>query len=800
METRSKGRLTPATDTGRRSFRVARSGRIRAVAWVVLLGGLIVAMVAGVAWRNLLDRQAEARFNQEATRAGAVISANLARDADLMSSLTGLFTTEPDLTNAQFIELAQSAELDTRFPGGVGFGYIEKVPAADLPAFAARQEADPVTGLETPVPYSVFPDTSPATYCLQRVGAWNVTTVNGFAVPAGFDYCVTDIPGFGPSLLPGELAAATATGTDAVIGPENLIPGAFAIFSPVYRAGAPTTTPEERAAASTGWVAGSFETTALLGDLPDTIADVGIQVTHADASGTQQPVASSGSTDAPGTHQVVVPVAGDPSWQVQVSGTPEVVGMSSTTQGLIVTGSVGAVMVLIFAVLMTLVGSRQRALELVERRTGELAFQAMHDSLTLMPNRALILDRAELLLARSRREGVAVAAMFIDLDDFKSINDTLGHAAGDELLRVVAHRLQETVRASDTVGRLGGDEFVVLVEGRSLSSGPEPVARRIMAALRDPIELEGEPVMMSASIGVADGPRAGADEWLRDADIALYAAKDAGKHTFVVFEASMQEAISERVALERDLTQALEHQQLFLVYQPTFDLGTGRTTGVEALLRWDHPTRGVIEPDDFVPLAEESGTIVPIGRWVLQQACQQAAAWRRQGHQLTMAVNVSGRQLDHDGLLDDVRDALHSSGLDPTSLVLELTETTLMRDAASAEHQLGALKALGIGLAIDDFGTGYSSMAYLQRFPVDAIKIDQTFISGMGTPGEPANLIHALVQLGKTLGLDTLAEGIERPDQLEGLLAEHCDRGQGFLYSRPLSPEQVERFLTTSVS
>jgi EAL domain-containing protein (putative c-di-GMP-specific phosphodiesterase class I) len=302
------------------------------------------------------------------------------------------------------------------------------------------------------------------------------------------------------------------------------------------------------------------------------------------------------------------------------------------------------------------------------------------------------------------------------------------------------------------------------------------------------------------SIGIALGERASAAELLRDADIALYEAKAAGKNRYMLFQSSMQTAARDRLTLEMDLAEALEQHQLFLQYQPTFDLQSERVIGVEALIRWNHPTRGVIAPIEFIPIAEESGLIVPIGRWVLQEACMQAAHWYGDGHRIGMSVNVSGRQLDNDELIEDVRGALRASGLDPATLTLEITEITLMRDAEATAERLHMLKELGVRIAIDDFGTGYSSLAYLRQFPVDALKIDRSFISGIAGSKGSAALIHTLVQLGKTLDIETLAEGIEERSQLEALQREHCDHGQGFLFSRPLDLDAVEIFLNAEAT
>ncbi|HVA08488.1 MAG TPA: EAL domain-containing protein, partial [Acidimicrobiales bacterium] len=403
--------------------------------------------------------------------------------------------------------------------------------------------------------------------------------------------------------------------------------------------------------------------------------------------------------------------------------------------------------------------------DITRRKEAEdrLAHAALHDALTGLPNRTLILNRVEQMLARARRQHTPVAALFLDLDDFKDINDTLGHDAGDQLLVGVATRLASALREGDTVGRLGGDEFVVLVEGASLAAGAEVVSERILDVLATPFEIPASnvPLEVTASIGIAEGDRALPGELLRDADIALYRAKAAGKHCAVAFCPSMQEAVDDHRTVEVDLHHALENGQFFLLYQPTIDLSNGAFTGVEALLRWRHPERGVVQPNDFIPALESSGQIVAVGEWVLHEACRQGAAWHSQGHRITVSVNISAIQLERDRIIDDVHSALTTSGFKPAMLILELTETTLMHDVEATVVRLKLLKALGVRLAIDDFGTGYSSLAYLRKFPIDVLKIDQSFVSGIAETKESAAVVHTLVQLGKVLGLETVAEGIE---------------------------------------
>ncbi len=389
--------------------------------------------------------------------------------------------------------------------------------------------------------------------------------------------------------------------------------------------------------------------------------------------------------------------------------------------------------------------------------------------------------------------------MFVDLDNFKAINDSLGHGTGDELLCAVAERLEGVIRETDALGRMGGDEFVVVADGLSLAAGPELIAERLLAAFSEPFVLgeEGESLVhVKASIGIATGDRTSAEELLRDADIAMYRSKWSGKGRFLVFESGMEDEVQSRLETEMDLQSALDDGEFFLLYQPTFDLQTMTPTGVEALIRWRRPGRGVVEPEDFIPLLEESKLIVDVGAWVLKEACMQAADWQLEGRPLELSVNVSALQLDTDDLIDDVKDALELSGLEPETLTIEITETALMTNAEETARRLRELKDLGIKIAVDDFGTGYSSLSHLRQFPVDVLKIDRSFVSQLAEGGEGEILLHTLVQLGKALEIETTAEGIERPQDLSLIREKQCDNGQGFLFTRPLSPQDAESFFS----
>lgn len=435
-----------------------------------------------------------------------------------------------------------------------------------------------------------------------------------------------------------------------------------------------------------------------------------------------------------------------------------------------------------------------------ERRAFEeqLEHQAFHDSITGLANRALFRDRVEHALERQQRDDRPLSVLFMDIDDFKTINDSLGHAAGDQLLAVVGERVRHCLRAADTAARLGGDEFAVLLEDAGYGRAAE-VAERIIKVLDAPIQIRGKEVFVRASLGIAigDEDRMGgraAEELLRNADVAMYMAKSKGKGRYQVFEPEMHAAVLSRLELKADLQRAVEHEEFELFYQPVFLLESGALSGLEALIRWRHPERGLILPMAFIPLAEETGLIVRIGRWVLQEACRQAMALQERFPKdppITMSVNISARQLQHQGLIDEVRAALRGSGLDPRDLVIEITETAMMHDTEMAIIKLNQLKDLGVRLAIDDFGTGYSSLNYLRRFPVDILKVDKSFIDEISDEGEQSALTASIIKLAGTLQLQPVAEGIERENQLDRLLELECTFGQGFYFAPPLDVEAV---------
>jgi diguanylate cyclase (GGDEF)-like protein len=431
------------------------------------------------------------------------------------------------------------------------------------------------------------------------------------------------------------------------------------------------------------------------------------------------------------------------------------------------------------------------------RTVGAMLHQALHDRLTGLPNRGLFLDRLEHALNHTGRRGSVAAVLFIDIDRFKTINDSLGHAVGDEMLLDFTQRLMDCLRTGDTAARLGGDEFGLLLEDVGGPSGAEMVAQRLIESMKAPFRVQGREVFATVSVGIAVG-RSTADDLLRNADVAMYRAKAEGKGSYAVFEASMQAEVLERLDLEADLQRAIERQELCVFYQPIIELETGVLHGFEALVRWNHPTRGLVPPMSFIPLAEETGLIVDIGRHVLREACQQVVQWHRlhpDTEPWTINVNVSGRQLEDPALAHDVARVLDETGIEPRKLVLEITETILMADTDQTIIALTALKELGVGLAVDDFGTGYSSLQYLRRFPIDVLKMAKPFVDGLGSGAEESALARAIVELGASLNLAIVAEGIELGVQLAQLRLLRCQLGQGFFYARPMAAAEMQAAL-----
>jgi diguanylate cyclase (GGDEF)-like protein len=763
-----------------------------------LIGALILALgiaasaFAASEWGSSLRHTNGHEFASTATDLTRTLGSRLDADLEQTRILRTIATLEPSIGDTRFTQWYDELRRGAPAPIGASSALIEFVPAAGLPAFLRAAKSDPLFRALLVGHSDIVPAGRRSVYCLTRASVGQTAATDLY--PPLLDYCAPVVPGLGRSPFDAVIATARDTAS-TIVAP---IPGVslVAIGEAVYRPGVSLASVAARRAAVTGLIGTSFDGSALIGPLLASHRSLAIALYHRNSGGPLELIGRAGNASREYTQRTDL----GEGWVSVVTGSPPAAA-STDVQGATVLVIGVLVTLLAFMLYEALRRSRRRAWSLVGEKTVELEHSALHDPLTDLPNRLLVLDRAEQMLARARRLHVPGTALFVDIDDFKQINDRHGHQNGDEVLRQVGARLKATLRDNDTVGRIGGDEFVMLVDFVGLDAAPELVAERILEVLRQPIHLPGEgraPILLTASIGIATGRPASADVLLQDADLALYKAKAAGKNSYVTFESSMQAAAQDRMHLEMDLAGALGANQLFLVYQPMLDLASEKVVGVEALLRWRHPTAGVIGPDVFIPIAEENGLIVPIGQWVLEQACRQASTWRRRGYPLNMSVNVSARQLERTEFVEEVQGVLRRTGIDPQDLTLEITETVLMRQPDTTASLLSELKALGIRIAVDDFGTGYSSLAYLRQFPVDSLKIDRTFITGLALSSEAHALTHTLIQLGKALGLQTLAEGVEDHDQVRELQREGCDLAQGFLFARPLAADVIERFLRES--
>jgi diguanylate cyclase (GGDEF)-like protein len=773
---------TSARDGLNREGAVGRVGRqLRvwvAVAMLVAVGGSTGAVLVARAQSSANAAKAREAFESSSVGVASGLKLAIQREQDLVVSVDGFVDMNPTASNTRFVQWSKAVRVLQRFPEIVLLAHVAIVPAAQLPAFEAAAVRDPAGTLSASGGFQLVPPGHRPFYCL----ATGITTRSVFAAyPAGYDFCAA---------LPNSLASLSS-GTSQYVPFQVAGSTLLVIVAPVYRGGLVPATVAKRRAAFLGWVGVAVEPDVLLGQALAGHPGTAVSFRY-----------HSGSTNVP-FHRGSAPRGAESATIYLHNGwTVRVLALAPAT-GLFAGGRPGALLVagialsLLLGILVFVLGTgRARARRLVTVKTGELRHQALHDGLTGLPNRALITDRVEQLLARSRRSGTAGAALFVDIDDFKQVNDTLGHQAGDQLLQGVGGRLTSGLREVDTVGRLGGDEFVVLIDGES-EIAPELIAQRLLELMRQPFELEclPAPITITTSVGIAVGVRTTAGELLRDADTALYQAKAAGKNCYEAFRPEMQSALRRDLGIEIDLRSALGNDEFHLVYQPIYNLDDLSLVGVEALLRWQHPTLGLIQPNDFIPLLESSGRIREVGRWVLGMACQQMAAWHDLGSTLGVSVNVSARQLDDDAIVTDVRAALAISTLDPSVLTLEITETALMRNIDASARRLTEIKALGVNLAIDDFGTGYSSLASLKQLPIDTIKIDREFTGALARSPQSDVLIRTLVQLGKDLGLRTVAEGVETIDQLDQLRHEHVNDVQGFLLSRPLEAEAVQALI-----
>jgi diguanylate cyclase (GGDEF)-like protein len=770
------------------------------VAALCVAAGAVASVLGAHAVAHGEAGKAQQSSQQTAAAVASTVKLSLRHEEDLAVGASTYFAANSNTSPKEFSVWVKWARTLRRFPELDSLGLVTFVKAPELAAFHARitgqalkpaatSTAKPASAASTSSAAGglhVVPAGNRSNYCLAIA---NLVRSPAKSPPAGLDYC---------SVTPG-LLATRDTGasiyTPALVGRTK----ALAIDTPVYRGNVLPRTAFGRTAASVGWVREVLVPGVLLAEALRGHAASAVSLTY--HSGSTR-LAFSGGAPQSGAKSTTIELHN--GWTVQsFTGVPAstVLGDGDALALLIV----GCVLSALFGVLVFVLGGG-RAPVLVRVRVPQ-APQApaedLHDSLTGLPNRALMLDRAECMLARAgRQSGLLVGALFIDIDWFKDVNERLGQAAGDQILKIVAERLEGVVRTGDTVGRLGGDEFVVLVESAARGARLDSLARRMVEALHKPFNLDdfGPNFFLTASIGVAFGRYAAPDDLLRDAQLALYAAKSAGKDRYTLFNANMRSVIEGRGVLETELNTALADKQFFVLYEPIYDLNTGKVAGLEALVRWMHPKRGVVLPDDFIPLAEETGMTVPIGRWVLEEACARGAAWNVAGHRVDVSVAVTPNQLNRDGFVVDVRRALQQSGIEPAMLTLAIAETTVMSDVTAAVERLEEIKQLGVRIAIDDFGgSGYAYHSDLRRLPLDFLKVDRSSLAASEDEDYRTWLLEAILIVGRDLSLTVIAKGIESFEQMSALQSMGCTMAQGALMGKAAPANAIENVLGASI-
>ena len=762
-----------------------RTGVWAAVAVLCVAAGTVGSVLGA----HAVARTDTANARQAFPRTSAVIASTLKlalqHDEDLIIGASTFFAGKPEASAAAFDAWVKWAQALRHYPELEKLGLVALVRAPELAAFEARitgHAAKPQRS-RSPLPvggaFRAVPAGTRPYYCFAAVEL--ARSPAGHA-RAGLDYC---------ALTPG-LLSSRDSGLSIYSPASARRSQGLGIEAPVYRGNVPPSTFASRRGAFVGWlhevlVPGVVLQGALRGH-------PGYAVRLRYKTGTSNVVFTSGTSQPHAQSNVINLHNG---WTARTSG-PSPAAATVFTDGdalalLIVGGLLSALLGLLVFVLGT---GRARALA---PRTARVPYSDLYDALTGLPNRALTLDRAGRMVARTgRQSGMLAGALFIDIDWFKDVNDKLGRAAGDQLLRIFARRLEGVVRAGDTVGRFGGDEFAVLVESAARGVRLDSLARRMIEVLHKPVELDefGPRFFATASIGVAFGRYATHEDLLRDAQMALTAAKTAGKDRYTLFNANMRTVIESRAVLEDELNTALQEKQFFLLYQPIYDLTTRKVVGLEAIIRWAHPKQGVLPPCDFMPLAEESGQIVPIGRWMLEEACGRAAAWNVAGHRVGISVKVSTNQLNRDGLATDVRRALQQSGIEPSLLTLEIAETTVMRDLTATAARLDEIRQLGVRTAIDDFGgSGYARHSDLQQMPLDALKVDRGSLAASEDKDYRSWLLEAILVFGRDLSLTVIATGIQTDEQMATLQALGCTMVQGPFPGNPAPADAVEGLL-----
>jgi diguanylate cyclase (GGDEF)-like protein len=768
--------------------RLGQAVRTRRAAWAALALLCVVAgSVASIFGAHALARhdanKQSAAFGQNATSVAAATKLTIQRQEELAVSASTFFAGNAKATPAAFARWVKWARTLHRFPELDNLALIEIVRKAQLGTFEAHvtgralKPATPGVAPAIAEAFPVIPASDHHYYCMATA---ELVRSASLARPVGQDYC---------ALSPGLLSDRDKGLSRYTVISSGGQP-ALAIVTPVYRGNATPHTVFGRTAASVGWLREVLVPTVFMQAVLEGHPGIATRLSY--QSGASSLTFTNGTPPA-GARNATTNLQN--GWTITSFAVPIPAGLFSNgeTTALLVGG---IVLSLLIGLLVLVLGAGRGAAPVAQDTAPELPHDDLHDPLTGLPNRPLMLDRAEIMLARAgRQSGLLVGALFIDIDWFKDVNEKLGEAAGDQLLKNVSERLENVVRAGDTVGRLGDDEFVILVESAARGARLDALARRVIESLHKPFELEdfGPNFFMTASIGLAFGRYSAPDDLLRDAQLALYAAKAAGKDRYTLFNANMRSVIEGRGVLEVELNAALAEKQFSLLYQPIYDLTSGRVAGLEARIGWQHPKKGDVAPADFMPLAEETGLIVPIGRWMLEEACTCAAAWNVAGHAVGVSVKVSTNQLNREGFATDVRRALQQSGIEPSLLTLEVPETTVMTDVDAAVARLEEIKRLGVLIAIDDFGgSGYAYHSDLRRLPLDFLKVDRSSLAASDDEDYRTWLLEAILIVGRDLSLTVIAKGIETFEQLANLEEMGCTMAQGLFMGKPTPAESIE--------
>jgi diguanylate cyclase (GGDEF)-like protein len=818
---------TPAgvTPAGVKHTLQGRKAVWAAVAALCVVVGIVASVLGAHAVAHNDASNDNSAFNESSASVASALKLAIQREEELAVSTSTYFASDPTATPKEFARWVKWARTLRRFPELDNLGLVAVVPKTQLAAVEAR-----ITGRAVkPAVKSPATTTSAASAAQATASAPSSTLATAPASTTSSSPTATASTGASASARPANAirivpasdhhyyclataelvrnpAEAPARGLDYCAQSDALLLArdqglsrytpvsragtpALVIETPVYRGNVTPHTVFGRGAASVGWLREVLVPGVVLGQVLHAHPGVAARLSYLAGSA---PIAYTSGTVPSGAQSATTSLLD--GWTVTsfaaAAGSGVFADWHSTA---LLIG--GILLSVLLGLLVFILGAGRPPAPAPRVKAREVPNEDLYDPLTGLPNRALMLDRAECMLARAgRQSGLLVGALFIDIDWFKDVNDRLGQDAGDQLLANVAERLEGVVRAGDTVGRLGGDEFVILVESAARGARLDSLARRVIEALHKPFELEGfgPNFFMTASIGLAFGRYATPDDLLRDAQLALYAAKSAGKDRYTLFNANMRSVIEGRGVLEIELNNALEEKQFHLLYQPVYDLNTGKVAALEGSIRWQHPKQGELAPADFMPLAEETGLIVPIGRWMLEEACSRAAAWNVEGHQAGISVPVTSTQLNRDGFLTDVRRALQQSGIEPSLLTLEVAETIVMSDVTAAVELLQEIKRLGVRIAIDDFGgSGYAYHSDLRRLPLDFLNVDRSSLAASDDEDYRTWLLEAILIVGRDLSLTVVAKGIETFEQLNTLQTMGCTMAQGLFMGKPTPAHAV---------